>query len=119
MCENKLLDDQMDHFVRASWAEWGLNETLGSQGAAVLTSRGAVEHRALHNQSASRFILIYVSYFTNNLMILLNNLLRHEEHRMWQQAVKWVVILTGADFNKLMQYVPDDLTSTDKKLKAL
>lgn len=85
MCENKLLGDQMDHFVRASRAKWGLNETLGSRGAAVLTSGAAVEHRALHqlwfelhNQTASRFILIYVSYFTNNLMILPNKLLRHE-----------------------------------------
>lgn len=85
MYENKLLDDQMDHFVGASREEWALNETLGSQDAAVLTSRGAVEHRALHqlwfelhNQTASRLILIYVSYFTNNLMILLNYLLEHE-----------------------------------------
>lgn len=48
MCENMLLDDQMGHFVRASRAEWGLNETLGSRGAAVLTPTAAAEHRALH-----------------------------------------------------------------------
>lgn len=89
MCENKLLDDRMDHFVRASRAEWGLNETLGSRGAAALTSRAAVERRALHqlwfelhNQTASQFILIYLSYFTNNLMKLLNNLLEHEQRRV-------------------------------------